>query len=131
MDISEFNDRALKIINSGIFNFGDNNNFNNNAVGEHAHVSVAAPSHDISTPAAGAVDKPTAGWDVGVVTILSEELRSVVNELKLERHKEPGGLYFYQGKHATPEATVRIVARVGTSAAVESTARRRHRSSMP
>ncbi|WP_236076528.1 hypothetical protein [Streptomyces coffeae] len=37
VDTSEFNDRALKIINSGIFNFGDNNNFNNNAIGNAVH----------------------------------------------------------------------------------------------
>ncbi|MEU0807449.1 hypothetical protein [Streptomyces sp. NPDC005970] len=98
------------INNRGITSHGNNNNFNNNAVGEHAHVSVAAPSHGSGTPATGAVDEPAVGWDVGVVTILSEELRSVVDELKLERHKEPGGLYFYQGKYTTPEATVRIVA---------------------
>ncbi|GGV69254.1 hypothetical protein GCM10010277_79310 [Streptomyces longisporoflavus] len=42
VDTSEFNDRALKIINSGIFNFGDNNNFNNNAVGNAAQVGVSA-----------------------------------------------------------------------------------------
>ncbi|MEU4898593.1 hypothetical protein AB0B12_39575 [Streptomyces sp. NPDC044780] len=42
VDISEFNDRALKIINSGIFNFGDNNNFNNNAVGDAAQVGASA-----------------------------------------------------------------------------------------
>lgn len=42
VDISEFNDRALKIINSGIFNFGDNNNFSNNAVGNAAQVGVSA-----------------------------------------------------------------------------------------
>ncbi|MYV96459.1 hypothetical protein [Streptomyces sp. SID1034] len=42
VDISEFNDRALKIINSGIFNFGDNNSFSNNAVGDAAQVSVSA-----------------------------------------------------------------------------------------
>ncbi|MFJ8864743.1 hypothetical protein ACIRD6_03130 [Streptomyces sp. NPDC102473] len=41
---------------------------------------------------------------------MSEELRSVVDELKLERHKVGGGLYFYQGEQTTPEATVRIVA---------------------
>ncbi|MFE0425050.1 hypothetical protein [Streptomyces sp. NPDC058953] len=40
VDISEFNDRAMKIINSGIFNFGDNNNFSNNAVGDAAQVNV-------------------------------------------------------------------------------------------
>ncbi|MFF2132202.1 hypothetical protein ACFVW1_44030 [Streptomyces olivochromogenes] len=42
VDTSAFNDRALKIINSGIFNFGDNNSFTNNAVGDAAQVSVAA-----------------------------------------------------------------------------------------
>ncbi len=41
VDISEFTNRALKIINSGIFNFGDNNSFNNNAVGDGAHVGAA------------------------------------------------------------------------------------------
>ncbi|MGW1789381.1 hypothetical protein ACWCO0_10860 [Streptomyces tubercidicus] len=42
VDVSEFNDRALKIINSGIFNFGDNNNFSNNAVGDEAQVDASA-----------------------------------------------------------------------------------------
>lgn len=41
VDISEFTDRALNIINSGIFNFGDNNSFNNNAVGDAAQAGVA------------------------------------------------------------------------------------------
>ncbi|SCK58224.1 hypothetical protein H181DRAFT_05527 [Streptomyces sp. WMMB 714] len=38
IDVSEFDDRALKIINSGIIAFGDNNNFNNNAVGDGSQV---------------------------------------------------------------------------------------------
>ncbi|MEU7041759.1 hypothetical protein AB0A77_11980 [Streptomyces varsoviensis] len=42
VDISEFNSRALKIINSGIFSFGDNNSFNNNAVGNAAQVGADA-----------------------------------------------------------------------------------------
>ncbi|WP_236592399.1 MULTISPECIES: hypothetical protein [Streptomyces] len=42
VDNSEFNDRALKIINSGIFNFGDNNTFSNNAVGDGAQSGGAA-----------------------------------------------------------------------------------------
>ncbi|MFC7986367.1 hypothetical protein [Streptomyces sp. NPDC057336] len=42
VDTSVFDDRALKIINSGIFNFGDNNTFSNNAVGDAAQVGVAA-----------------------------------------------------------------------------------------
>lgn len=42
VDTSGFNDRALKIINSGIFNFGDNNSFTNNAVGDASQVNVSA-----------------------------------------------------------------------------------------
>ncbi|MER5628972.1 hypothetical protein [Streptomyces nitrosporeus] len=54
VDASEFNNRALKIINSGIFNFGDNNTISNNAVGDAAQVS--APAH----PATG-TDSPSDG----------------------------------------------------------------------
>lgn len=42
VDAAEFYDRATKIINSGIFNFGDNNNFSNNAVGDAAQVGAPA-----------------------------------------------------------------------------------------
>lgn len=42
VDASEFNNRALKIINSGIFNFGDNNTISNNAVGDAAQVGAPA-----------------------------------------------------------------------------------------
>ncbi|MFJ1790904.1 hypothetical protein [Kitasatospora griseola] len=42
VDVSEFSSRALKIINSGIFNFGDNNTISNNAVGDSAQVLVGA-----------------------------------------------------------------------------------------
>ncbi|WP_236576545.1 hypothetical protein [Streptomyces sp. HF10] len=45
VDAAEFNNRALKIINSGIFNFGDNNVISNNAVGDAAQVGAAA-NHD-------------------------------------------------------------------------------------
>ncbi|WP_030568285.1 5'-methylthioadenosine/S-adenosylhomocysteine nucleosidase family protein [Streptomyces aureocirculatus] len=108
--------------NRGITSHGDNNNFSNNAVGEHAHVSVAVPSHGTAHPNdAGAAEERTSAWDVGVVTILSEELRSVVDELKLQRHKEPGGLYFYRGEHASPQATVRIVATQSQSQGQRST----------
>ncbi|MFF3214925.1 hypothetical protein ACFYYB_30330 [Streptomyces sp. NPDC002886] len=54
VDASEFNNRALKIINSGIFNFGDNNTISNNAVGDAAQ--VGAPAH----PATG-TDNPSDG----------------------------------------------------------------------
>ncbi|GGV69248.1 5'-methylthioadenosine/S-adenosylhomocysteine nucleosidase [Streptomyces longisporoflavus] len=99
------------ITNRGIVSHGDNNNFNNNAVGDHAHVTAAGAPPDTGRSAeAGKAEGRTLVWDIGVVTILSEELRSVVDELGLERHKEPRGLYFYRGEHTTPEGTVRIVA---------------------
>ncbi|SCK58218.1 adenosylhomocysteine nucleosidase [Streptomyces sp. WMMB 714] len=93
-------------MNRGIISHGSNNSFSNNAIGEHAHVSVGNPSPDPDVPFGDETDT----WDVGVVTILSEELRAVVSELKLERLREPSGLYFYRGHYATPEATVRVVA---------------------
>ncbi|MFJ3698361.1 hypothetical protein ACIPW9_30330 [Streptomyces sp. NPDC090052] len=54
VDAAEFNNRALKIINSGIFNFGDNNTISNNAVGDAAQVGVSANQ-------AGATDNPSDG----------------------------------------------------------------------
>ncbi|MFI5758023.1 hypothetical protein [Streptomyces sp. NPDC051569] len=53
VDASEFNDRATKIINSGIFNFGDNNNFNNNAVGDAAQVGAPANESASMNPSGG------------------------------------------------------------------------------
>lgn len=98
--------------NRGITSNGNNNNFNNNAIGENARVfGDAVPPHvgdPASSDTGGAESTPT--WDIGIVTILSEELRSVIDELDLRRHKNPGGLYFYQGSFTTPDATVRIVA---------------------
>ncbi|MFE6199122.1 hypothetical protein [Streptomyces sp. NPDC057838] len=52
VDTSVFDDRALKIINSGIVNFGDNNSFTNNAVGDAAQ--VGAPANQPSQPDNGA-----------------------------------------------------------------------------
>ncbi|WP_406346791.1 hypothetical protein [Streptomyces sp. NBC_00648] len=107
--------------NRGIVSHG-NNNFSNNAVGEHAQVTVTTPSRGTGTTAnSGHTDEPTTVWDVGVVTILSEELRAVVDELGLRRYKEPNGLYFYRGQHTTPEVTVRIVATQSQSQGQRST----------
>jgi adenosylhomocysteine nucleosidase len=62
--------------NRGISNHGNNNNFSNNAIGDRAHVSLGTPSHGSDT----ASDDETTTWDLGVVAILSEELRAVVDE---------------------------------------------------
>ncbi|MCK8438928.1 5'-methylthioadenosine/S-adenosylhomocysteine nucleosidase [Streptomyces sp. D2-8] len=91
--------------NRGIISHGSNNHFSNIAIGANAQASGPAPQHS-AEPAVEA----DAGWDLGIVTILSEELRSVIDELKLHRHKTPSGLYFYQGEHTVPGATLRVVA---------------------
>ncbi|MFJ2955089.1 hypothetical protein [Streptomyces sp. NPDC087270] len=98
--------------NRGIISNGNNNNFSNNAIGEHAKILGSAASAAVGPSASGdrSETESTSAWDIGVVTILSEELRSVIDEFGLRRHKEPGGLYFYRGSLITPDATVRIVA---------------------
>jgi hypothetical protein len=53
VEISEFTDRAMNIINSGIFNFGDNNSFNNNAVGDAAQAGVAGSQPAASSNSSG------------------------------------------------------------------------------
>jgi adenosylhomocysteine nucleosidase len=91
--------------NRGIISHGSNNHFSNIAIGANAQASGPAPLRS-AEPAVEA----DARWDLGIVTILSEELRSVIDELKLHRHKMPSGLYFYQGEHSIPSATLRVVA---------------------
>ena len=54
VDSSDFNDRALQIINSGIVNMGGTNDFTNTAVGDQAHVQAQnGPSHPSGTPQNG------------------------------------------------------------------------------
>ncbi|WP_233478168.1 hypothetical protein [Streptomyces mobaraensis] len=54
VDTSAFDDRALKIINSGIFNFGDNNTFSSNAIGETAQAGMTVnQSTNSSNPSSG------------------------------------------------------------------------------
>jgi adenosylhomocysteine nucleosidase len=91
--------------NKGIISRGDNNNFSTLAIGEGAQASATTP-----LPSAQPATEAGIPWDLGIVTILSEELRSVIDELKLRRNKTPSGLYFYQGEHTVSDATLRIVA---------------------
>ncbi|MFF2061046.1 hypothetical protein ACFVWZ_04440 [Streptomyces sp. NPDC058200] len=103
--------------NRGISNHGNNNSFSNNAIGERAHVSFATPGQERDTRS----DEESHTWDIGVVTILSEELQAVRSELNLERHKEPSGLYFYRGNYAAPGTTIRVVATQSQSQGQRST----------
>ncbi|CAM5670173.1 hypothetical protein [Streptomyces viridochromogenes] len=91
--------------NRGIISRGNNNHFSNIAIGTNAQASATAPE-----TSADPTLEADARWDLGIVTILSEELRSVIDELHLRRHKKPSGLYFYQGEHVVPGATLRVVA---------------------
>lgn len=91
--------------NKGIINRGSNNTFSTIAIGEKAQAATTT-----TAPSAEAAAETVIPWDLGIVTILSEELRSVIDALKLHRHKTPSGLYFYQGEHTVSHATLRIVA---------------------
>jgi adenosylhomocysteine nucleosidase len=91
--------------NKGISNHGNNNTFHTIAIGEKAHASSTSP-----LPSAEPAAQTDVPWDLGIVTILSEELRSVIDALHLHRHKTPSGLYFYQGELTVSDATLRIVA---------------------
>ncbi|MET3982536.1 hypothetical protein [Streptomyces sp. PvR034] len=108
--------------NRGISAQGNGNTISNNAVGDHARVLVTPSAEPADTRAAGpSTPAEQDPWDIGIVTILSEELRALIDELKLERHKEPGGLYFYRGEHVTPDGTIRIVATQSQSQGQRST----------
>ncbi|MFE7675767.1 hypothetical protein ACFU5N_26625 [Streptomyces albidoflavus] len=97
--------------NRGISSHGNGNTISNNAVGDHARVMAPPATERTSAPVSDSMTSAVQEtWDIGIVTILSEELRAVCDELKLERHKEPGGLYFYRGEHSTPDSALRIVA---------------------
>ncbi|MFF7445818.1 MULTISPECIES: hypothetical protein [unclassified Streptomyces] len=102
--------------NRGIINRGNNNTFDTIAIGEKAQASTTAP-----LPSAKPAIEVDAPWDLGIVTILSEELRSVIDALNLHRHKTPTGLYFYQGEHTVSDATLRIVATQAQSQGQRST----------
>lgn len=91
--------------NRGIISRGNNNHFSNIAIGTNAQTAATAPQ----LSADPALEADTR-WDLGIVTILSEELRSVIDELHLRRHKKPSGLYFYQGEHTVRGTTLRVVA---------------------
>ncbi|MFJ4863700.1 hypothetical protein [Streptomyces sp. NPDC088748] len=106
----------------GISAYGNDNTISNNAVGSHARVITTPAAERTGTRASGsAAAAAHDSWDIGIVTILSEELRALKDELKLERHKQPGGLYFYRGEHATSDSTVRIVATQSQSQGQRST----------
>jgi adenosylhomocysteine nucleosidase len=94
------------ISNRGIFSRGDGNSFDTVAIGTNASASSTPAPRNSPDPGTG----PDTDWDLGIVTILSEELRSVIDELTLHRRKTPDGLYFYEGEHTAPDATLRIVA---------------------
>lgn len=107
-------------INRGIINHGDGSNFSNNAIGEHARVSLGEHSYRYKENDAGS-DAGEETWDIGVVTILSEELQAVRDELNLERCKEPSGLYFYRGGFAASGVPLRVVATQSQSQGQRST----------
>jgi adenosylhomocysteine nucleosidase len=95
-------------MSTGGFSIGDNNQVSNSAIGNGARItspSVPSPNRRVSS----ATDA-TERWDVGIVTILSEEMQAVVAKLGLHHRRMIGGLFFRAGEVATPDRALRVVA---------------------
>jgi adenosylhomocysteine nucleosidase len=94
------NDRT----NRGVMNVGGTNTFTNSALGEHAtaHIGAGKP-----------VDQQSARtddtWHFGVVTILAEETRAVLEVLALS-DDGAAGQRFYTGRLEVPGGTTNLVA---------------------
>lgn len=92
--------------NSGIVNIGNNNSVTGSAVGTGA--SVHAGTSDMRD---GRSRPSLSGWDVGVVTILPEEMGAVVSELGLSRDAVgDGGIVYYTGAMEGAENATQVVA---------------------
>ncbi|MFC4561314.1 hypothetical protein ACFO4E_05545 [Nocardiopsis mangrovi] len=96
----------------GVANFGGTNTFSNNAIGFGAINNSPAPT--ASTPEDQAAATGTASgsrWDIGIITILSEEARAVHDVFDLEWVPgKVGGLFFATGKIEAGNRPLSVVA---------------------
>ncbi|MET9780766.1 hypothetical protein ABZY32_06805 [Nocardiopsis alba] len=100
----------LPSTNSGIVNLGGQNH-NSNVVGDGAHVDNRRIAPTPSAPAEG-IENPKGSRhaDVGVVTILPEEMRAVVDRFGLKRSERRDGLFFNTGTVETESGPLSVVA---------------------
>jgi len=100
--------------NNGVVSTGTGNvSITGSALGQGTTVNNAARPQTAPTPAATASSQPS-GWDVGVITVLSEETRAVAAALALAgpctRNTRPGGLRFLEARTGAPASPVTVVA---------------------
>ncbi|UCM91269.1 5'-methylthioadenosine/S-adenosylhomocysteine nucleosidase family protein [Streptomyces marincola] len=93
---------------TGGFSIGSNNQFRNSAVGDGASVTFSSLEREVEEHRAAGLAEDA--WQVGLVTILSEEMRAVIEKLGLHRGEKIDGLHFYTGEVAIPGRRVRVVA---------------------
>jgi adenosylhomocysteine nucleosidase len=93
--------------NSGIATFGGTTHVTGSAVGDGASVNVSAPS-----PRPSPSDRADAGqWHIGVVTVLAEEMKAVLDIFRLnEDQGSAGEQRFYTGTMHAPGRTLTMVA---------------------
>lgn len=105
---------APRSLNNGVISTGTGNtSITGSALGQGTTVNNAAPLRPAPAPAAAGGQQPT-GWDVGLITVLSEETRAVAAALAAAgpctRNTGPGGLRFLEARTGTPARPVTVVA---------------------
>jgi adenosylhomocysteine nucleosidase len=98
--------------NSGVQNTGGGTvNISQSAIGDHPTIRIRpAPEHAPRPPASTETDR----WDVGVITVLSEETRAVAAVLAAagtcRKQTHPNGLRFCEADIGTTGGHVKVVA---------------------
>ncbi|MFW5418483.1 hypothetical protein J0910_17880 [Nocardiopsis sp. CNT-189] len=94
--------------NSGVVNYGSGN-VTNSAVGDGATVNVGGRLPESSEQPS--LQMPREGWDIGIVTVLSEETAQLIRALGLKRDEEgPRRPFFYTGEVPAGGRPARVVA---------------------
>lgn len=93
--------------NKGVINFSGTQKVTGSAIGDGASVTIGhSPQHH-----ARGASEPHGAWGIGVVTILAEEAKAVLEELGLREDEEKTRQQrFYTGNVKVPGATVNVVA---------------------
>lgn len=92
----------------GSFSLSEDTQITNSAVGNGATNHVVTPAQFSGTVDSGTTD--TSPWDVGVVTILTGEMRAVIDQLGLNQVRKTDGLRYHTGEVEAEGGPFNIVA---------------------
>jgi len=94
--------------NTGVITYGGGiTHLTGSAIGDGAHVTIGhpAPHHTRTT------SEPHHTWNIGVITVLAEEAKAVLQELGLKQDTtKTRDQWFYTGSVKVPGAVVNVVA---------------------